>query len=193
MLEVGADSSIADENRDTPRDAASRRGYRSVEALLDRGPLMESIRWQPTGCRERPETEAAAKAAGNQAFGLGTWSGARAAVGHYTDAILLRRHGDSAEDPVAEAVLLSNRSASHARLAQYQAALEDANEAVTLRPDWGKAHGRRGAALLGMGEAAHAVEAYKLGLSHDPSSAILQEGLETAARAAGHTPPVELS
>ena len=42
----------------------------------------------------------------------------------------------------------SNRSAAHAKLAQFDAALEDAT-AAALRPTWGKAHGRVGVAYLG--------------------------------------------
>ena len=195
LLEAGADPGATDENGDTPRDAASRRGYRSVEAILDRGPLAAEVRWAGGsggggGRRpEKPESEAAAKALGNAAFGQGSLSGARAAVGHYTDALLLRRAemagavtgAETAEaDVAAESVLLSNRSAAHAKLAQYHAALEDADAAVAIRPAWGKAHGRRGAALLGLDEPRKAEEAYADGLQHEPASAQLAEGLDEA-------------
>ena len=91
---------------------------------------------------------------------------------HYTDALILG-HADAA-------VLLSNRSAAHARLAQYAAALEDADAALALRPDWGKAHGRRAAAYEGKGDWARAVASYEEGLSHDPQSAALASGLAAA-------------
>ena len=82
----------------------------------------------------------------------------------------------------AEAVLLSNRSAAHAKLAQFDAALEDATAAVALRPTWGKAHGRVGAAYLGLGDARKAAESYRFGLTHEPASAQLQQGYEDACK-----------
>ena len=182
LLEAGADVCAMDENGDTPRDAASRRGYRTVEAVLDRGPIACDVRWAPSRA-PRPDTEAAAKALGNAAFAQGDWSGPRAAVGHYTDALLLHRLAIAAGvagDATSESVLLSNRSAAHAKLAQYHAALEDADAAVALRPTWGKAHGRRGAALLGLGDARKAEAAYHEGLAHEPGAVGLQEGLAEA-------------
>ena len=182
LLEAGADVGAMDENGDTPRDAASRRGYRTVEAVLDRGPVACDVRWAPSRA-PRPDSEAAAKALGNAAFAQGDLSGARAAVGHYTDALLLHRLAIAAGvacDATSESVLLSNRSAAHAKLAQYHAALEDADAAVALRPNWGKAHGRRGAALLGLGDARKAEAAYHEGLAHEPGAVGLQEGLAEA-------------
>ena len=179
LLEHGADASATDENKDTPRDAAWRRGYRTTEAALDRGPSTPSVRWHAAppsegggdvgssgrlyAPRARPESVEAAKSAGNAGFTGGGVLGPRAAVWHYTDALLLSRALDAAVDVSdetvagedgtgrgarreeavhAEAVLLSNRSAAHAKLGQFHAALEDASAAVALRPDWGKAHGR---------------------------------------------------
>lgn len=182
LLEAGADVGAKDENGDTPRDAASRRGYRTVEAVLDRGPVACDVRWAPSRT-PRPDSEAAAKALGNAAFAQGDLSGARAAVGHYTDALLLHRlaiGAGVAGDATSESVLLSNRSAAHAKLAQYHAALEDADAAVALRPTWGKAHGRRGAALLGLGDARKAEAAFHEGLGHEPGAVGLQEGLAEA-------------
>lgn len=85
-----------------------------------------------------------------------------------------------------------------------QAALEDAEQVVALKPDWGKGHGRRAAALQGLQvlsprpllppqhfAAAHALAyglhaqdwkqaeaAYRLGLQCDPSNAQLKQGLQ---------------
>ena len=238
LLEHGADASCTDENKDTPRDAAWRRGYRSTEAALDRGPLTESVRWfaqtkeEAGGAeagggggssggaarlyapRARPRSVEEAKAAGNQGFAQTGVLGPRAAIWHYTDALLLHRKahptpldisdaGDSsgggrgggdgvdvAAPPAeeaeaaaqAEAVLLSNRSAAHAKLGQYHAALEDAALAVALQPSWGKAHGRVGAAYLGLGDARKAAESYRIGLTHEPGSAQLAQGYEDACK-----------
>lgn len=47
--------------------------------------------------------------------------------------------------------ILSNRSASYIKLEQFDLALNDAAKATKLKPDWGKAWGRLGAALYGLG------------------------------------------
>ena len=92
-----------------------------------------------------------------------------------SDGVAAPREPTPAES--AEAVLLSNRSAAHAKLYQYDAALEDATAAVALRPRWGKAHGRVGAAFLGLNDVVRAEAAYREGLVHEPS-AQLQQGLD---------------
>ena len=81
-------------------------------------------------------------------------------------------------------MLRSNRSAAHAKLLQFHAALADADAAVALRPDWGKGHGRRGAALHGTGDWARAEAAFREGLRHEPANANLQRGLQEALDAA---------
>jgi stress-induced-phosphoprotein 1 len=124
----------------------------------------------------RPADAEAAKAAGNTAFAAGCVAELRRAVWHYTDALLLG-HADAA-------AIESNRSAAHAKLGQFHAALEDADAAVARRPDWAKAHGRRGAALHGLREWARSESAYLEGLTHEPDSAQLQQGLEEARKAA---------
>ena len=43
--------------------------------------------------------------------------------------------------------LLANRSAAHAKLGDFEAALADAEEASRLQPDWPKAWARKGTAL----------------------------------------------
>lgn len=49
-------------------------------------------------------------------------------------------------------MLYSNRSASYASLRDFQKALDDANKTVELNPAWSKGHGRKGAALHGLGD-----------------------------------------
>lgn len=116
--------------------------------------------------------------AGNAAFTKGSVPCLRRAVWSYTDALLLlpptgrteaesppgKEQPASEEQREQEAVLRSNRSAAHARLCQFRHALEDANAALALRPEWGKGYGRRGTALLGLGEWRQAEAAYREGL-----------------------------
>jgi ankyrin repeat protein len=113
----------------------------------------------------------AAKARGNAAFAAGQFV---RAITAYSMALRLDR---------GNAVLLSNRSAARAAAGDYAGALEDADRAVRASPKWGKAHARRGAALVGLGQAGEAVKAYLAGLAAEPGAEYLREGLEQAKQA----------
>ena len=113
----------------------------------------------------------AAKARGNAAFASKEYGRAAAA---YTVALRFDR---------GNAVLLSNRSAALAALGKYAEALEDAERSVRAAPNWGKGHARRGAALIGLGQAGEAEKAYAAGLAVEPDAAYLREGLAEAKQA----------
>jgi stress-induced-phosphoprotein 1 len=49
-------------------------------------------------------------------------------------------------------VLYSNRSAVYAALSEYQKALDDANKAVQIKPDWAKGWSRKGTACRGLND-----------------------------------------
>lgn len=49
-------------------------------------------------------------------------------------------------------ILYSNRSAVYAAQAEYEKALEDAEKAISIKPDWSKGYARKGAAYKGMGD-----------------------------------------
>ena len=66
-----------------------------------------------------------------------------------------------------DATLLSNRSAARLLLGQHEAALEDAVAAVRLRPTWGKAYSRQGAALAALERVEEAMAALRAGLERD--------------------------
>ena len=113
----------------------------------------------------------AAKARGNAAFAAGQYA---RAITAYSMALRLDR---------GNAVLLSNRSAARAAAGDYAGALEDADRAVRGAPKWGKAHARRGAALIGLGQGGEAVKAYLAGLAVEPGAEYLREGLAEAKQA----------
>ena len=46
-------------------------------------------------------------------------------------------------------VFYSNRSAAHAGAERWREALADAEKTISLKPDWAKGYGRKGAALFG--------------------------------------------
>ena len=49
-------------------------------------------------------------------------------------------------------VLYSNRSAVYAATSEYQKALDDANKATEIKPEWAKGWSRKGAAARGLGD-----------------------------------------
>ena len=64
----------------------------------------------------------------------------------------------------------SNRSAAYAALHKWEEALEDANSAIKLKPDWAKAYTRKGLALYNLNRAEDALTAYKKAAALDPKS-----------------------
>ncbi|KAJ3120902.1 hypothetical protein HK098_004137 [Nowakowskiella sp. JEL0407] len=69
--------------------------------------------------------------------------------------------------------LLSNRSACYSNLRKYNEALVDADEIITLEPDWVKGHFRKGEALLGKRLLNDALKSYQKAWDLDPSNTIL--------------------
>nr|XP_002733822.1 PREDICTED: tetratricopeptide repeat protein 28-like [Saccoglossus kowalevskii] len=78
-------------------------------------------------------------------------------------------------------VLYSNRSAAFIKMQQYEKALQDAVTAKELCPKWAKAYYRQGLALQHLGRHADSLAAFSSGLSQDPKSLQLLEGLVDAA------------
>jgi tetratricopeptide (TPR) repeat protein len=81
-------------------------------------------------------------------------------------------------------IFYSNRSAAYLSKGDANAALKDGEKCVDLRPDFGKGHGRVGAALYALGAYEDAAIAYSKGLKADPSNDALRTGLEDAKAAA---------
>jgi tetratricopeptide (TPR) repeat protein len=81
---------------------------------------------------------------------------------------------------LSSVVLFSNRAAALTKLGRFEAALADADAALALRPDWAKAHFRRGAALFGARRFADAAAAYEAGLALEPDNASLAQGRDLA-------------
>ncbi|CAE8646219.1 unnamed protein product, partial [Polarella glacialis] len=111
------------------------------------------------------ELAAAAKALGNTAFQAKDF---KEAITHFTEAI---KH-----DPT-DHVFFSNRSACYASLEQYEKALEDGKECVTLKPDWAKGYTRKGLAEFFLDKFEDSAETYKAGLKLSPEDAAMKEGL----------------
>jgi len=112
------------------------------------------------------------KQLGNKAFSAGDHP---TAIKHFSEAIGLDANNH---------VLYSNRSAAYASLKEYQKALEDAEKCVSIKSDWSKGYGRKGAALFGLRKYREAEKAYKDGLAIDPTNEQLQKGYNDTREAA---------
>ncbi|KAI3633983.1 hypothetical protein MIR68_007587 [Amoeboaphelidium protococcarum] len=115
-------------------------------------------------------TESAAdlKAQGNKCFTAGNYD---QAAEFFSKAIELSPN---------DQILYSNRSGCYTAMKDYDLALKDAEQSIKLMPSWGKAYGRKGAALIGLGKFEEAADAYSEGLKYDPSNANLKKGVEDA-------------
>ena len=74
----------------------------------------------------------------------------------------------------------SNRSASHLAAKHPSAALRNAHHALSIDPDWARAHYRCGAALLSLGKCEEAVQSLDLCLELDPSDTLATKKLSLA-------------
>eukprot|EP00127_Corallochytrium_limacisporum_P001419 Clim_evm41s55 gene=Clim_evmTU41s55 len=114
-------------------------------------------------------TAAELKDLGNKAFSAKNYD---EAVNHYTAAI--------EQDP-SNHVLYSNRSACYASLKQYDQAKLDAEQCISIKPDWPKGYSRLGTANEFLGDMEGAIKAYEKGLEIDPNNAQLRREAEAAA------------
>jgi stress-induced-phosphoprotein 1 len=111
------------------------------------------------------------KALGNKEFAAGNFA---SAIKYFTEAIQV--------DP-SNAVLYSNRSGAHSSTKNYQPALEDAERAVELRSEWGKAWSRKATALQGLGRWEEAFKAWAKVREIEPSNEGLQKNLQFCMQA----------
>jgi len=76
-------------------------------------------------------------------------------------------------------VLLKKCKTSRGSYYGYKVTKYQTSRIYTLR-DWGKGYGRKGAALVGLGQAGEGVKAYLAGLQVEPGNEFLKEGLREA-------------
>jgi DnaJ family protein C protein 8 len=120
----------------------------------------------------------ALKAEGNSFFQRGEHT---PAICRYTAAL-----DACGESHASRHVLLSNRAAAYlGRGAPGDAllALSDAGASLRLQPNFARAHGRKGAALLALGQPAPALAAYQAAARLEPENQALRAGLDAAQAA----------
>ncbi len=89
--------------------------------------------------------------------------------GEYEQAIKLYTELLDSTDLTNKHIILSNRSATYVNIQEYNKALTDAVECTKLKPDWGKAWARVGAALYGLDKLDEALVAYNKANQLEPS------------------------
>lgn len=112
----------------------------------------------------------ACKAKGNAALQAGEFD---EAIGHYTEAIGL----DGTNH-----VFYSNRSAAYLSKGDAESALADGDKCVSMKPDWPKGYGRKGAALHKLKQYDEAAAVYNAGLEACPGDKALTDGLATVMK-----------
>jgi tetratricopeptide (TPR) repeat protein len=155
-------------------------GHTTDDMALEKGTAEKGVQDAAHTCPgEAPltggERAMAAKATGTRHFQQQEYH--RAAL-NYSLALRLL----DAASPAAAAIL-SNRSGAHSKLGQWEKALEDAERAIRLNGTCAKFWCRKGAALLGMGQAGEAVKAYKKASQVEPGYAGAREGLAATKEA----------
>ena len=115
----------------------------------------------------------AAQTAGSSLFKQGEFQ--RAALNYSLALRLLPAQGTQ-----QSALLRSNRSAAYAKLGQWEQALEDAEAALKVDGKCAKFWCRKGAALVGLGQAGEALKIYKQALKIDPGYEGARSGLAAA-------------
>ena len=88
--------------------------------------------------------------------------------------------------------MYSNLSAVYAHLKLYHESLENANSAIKLWPKYGKAYGRKGCALFGLGKYQDSTFAYMEGLKLHPKHQGLVSGLERVKQKVSKAKVVEV-
>ena len=88
-------------------------------------------------------------------------------VGFYKEAVNI--YSQLLEWEPENFMVLSNRSAAYIKLEKWNDALKDAVMSTKLKPDWGKAWGRLGAALYGQNKLDEALVAYNKANELEPS------------------------
>jgi len=100
---------------------------------------------------------------GNKLFQRGA---VEESIAKYTEAIEL-----APDDHLS----LSNRSNAYQKCFQYEAALKDSEKSIEIKPDWSKAHFRKGVALAGLGRFEEAIiELFHCYLLEDSCSKMLR-------------------
>merc|ERR1719191_818795 len=126
------------------------------------GASAEKVRCKPdniTLVKAAPDSPA--KQQGDQAFKSGQYD---LAIECYMRAL----KDDAKDHAELGATLHSNLSAAYAKRSNHQKALQEADAAIRLRPEWAKGHSRKALSLLSLGRESEAQNSYIKAVKCDP-------------------------
>jgi len=134
----------------------------------------ESVRCKDEHLTVVVMTESSIKQLGDKAFKEGK---PEKAIVHYMAAL----KEDAQGDPELGATLYSNLAAAYAKLEKHEEALQQAKQAIELRPNWAKGHSRKGFSLLSLGRDSEAQASYIRAVQLDPATDGYLGGLRQAS------------
>ena len=91
------------------------------------------------------------------------------AIKHYTNAIQFDNSNE---------VYFLNRSTTYFRMSELEKALEDVNVVISLKPNWSKAHYRKGDIFLSLQKYNEAVQSFSKSFELDPNNPDMKKRLE---------------
>ena len=106
------------------------------------------------------------KELGNEAFKAKDYD---KAIQFYTEAL---------EHNPTDHTVYGNRAMAYANKSLFGKSLEDAEQCIKIKPDWGKGYHRKAAALHGIGDLQQAATVYEEGLKVDPANAAMKKGYD---------------
>lgn len=104
----------------------------------------------------------------------------------FAEAVLMYSYAIKLSVGSPDAILHSNRSVAFLRLGQLYYANEDAERAIQLRPDWAKAHYRRGEVQKAGGQFDSALLSYARALQLQPTDDCIIEAAKRVAALSTH-------
>jgi tetratricopeptide (TPR) repeat protein len=140
-------------------------GYSCADLLYTLGRPVKELHDAGYTARELKDTKKFGRARQLKDLGINCFQAAQMsqAIQHFSDALEICPNAE-------RQTLLSNLSACHLALHQFDKALKAANECIKVAPHWAKAHSRKGAALRELKRDAEALKAYEQALQLDPTS-----------------------
>lgn len=92
----------------------------------------------------------------------------------------LKCYTEAVQADPADHIHYSNRSVCFYNMGNFEKALEDADECIKIKPDWGKGYLRKGMAEMKADKLEESVVSYKKGLELDPNNQQLKDNLQEA-------------